>query len=442
VCLFSCKDRCLDRCSCFFQPNAHDDDASSSSSSITPYLSRREYDRGSFRRKQLDGALLQLITTDLQPFSIVEDDGFKAFVHALDPRYILPSKSTVRDKLLFEKYESGVSKLKEILAEIEFVAVTTDLWSSRNADGFMTITCHYVDNSYNLVSAVLCTCQIQGNHTGENIAAALLEKFQFWGIEHKIVTIVGDSAANMICACNVLKIKHFPCFAHAMNLVVQDAYKHPAVAGLIAQCKRLVSHFRHSNLAKEQLNKAQELLGMKQLKLLQECPTRWNSAFNMMIRVKEVADALTMAVSKLPNAPPAPSLEELRILKEFCEMLQCFEEAKKKCSSERITGSLPIPITTEIYSCLTEMKPASSQGKALLEELIKGVKARLFPYEERTVSRLATLLDPRLRKEAFRSASNVQQSEILLQQEATRYHSKISPVCITYNKTRLLRCHS
>jgi len=40
------------------------------------------------------GVLLQMTVTDLQPFSTVDNNGFREFVHGLDPSYIIPSRTT------------------------------------------------------------------------------------------------------------------------------------------------------------------------------------------------------------------------------------------------------------------------------------------------------------------------------------------------------------
>ena len=43
------------------------------------------------RKQQLDEALVNMVVEGSQPFSIVEDGGFKAFVALLDPTYTMPS---------------------------------------------------------------------------------------------------------------------------------------------------------------------------------------------------------------------------------------------------------------------------------------------------------------------------------------------------------------
>lgn len=44
------------------------------------------------RKQQLDEALVDMVAKDSQPFTVVEDEGFRGFVQKLDPTYILPSR--------------------------------------------------------------------------------------------------------------------------------------------------------------------------------------------------------------------------------------------------------------------------------------------------------------------------------------------------------------
>lgn len=40
----------------------------------------------------LDEAVANLIVKDSQPFSVVEDEGFRELIHLLDPTYVLPTR--------------------------------------------------------------------------------------------------------------------------------------------------------------------------------------------------------------------------------------------------------------------------------------------------------------------------------------------------------------
>jgi len=46
-----------------------------------------------------------------------------------------------------------------------------------------------------------------------------------WKINDKIVLVVSDNAANIKGATSNLHLKHFGCFAHNLNLIVQEAIK-------------------------------------------------------------------------------------------------------------------------------------------------------------------------------------------------------------------------
>ena len=70
------------------------------------------YARDSPRCKKLDTSLVDMIATDIQPMSVVEDKGFQEFVNALDPRYVLPSRRTITRSMLPTRYEHFWDELK------------------------------------------------------------------------------------------------------------------------------------------------------------------------------------------------------------------------------------------------------------------------------------------------------------------------------------------
>ncbi|KAK3865123.1 hypothetical protein Pcinc_029238 [Petrolisthes cinctipes] len=118
------------------------------------------YKEGGFKKKNLDDLLTNMITTDLQPMSIVEDRGFRKFVHGLDPRYILPSRRDLTRKHIPNKYHEVVQQLKNELREIPHISLTTDIWTSRQTRGFLTVTAHYICANWNMKSAVQSSSQL------------------------------------------------------------------------------------------------------------------------------------------------------------------------------------------------------------------------------------------------------------------------------------------
>lgn len=368
-----------------------------------------------------------MIASDYQPFTLVKDKGFKAFVHLLDPRYVLPSPDNLKNKLLKEQYLKTFNKLSIILNDIKYVGITTDIWTSAATESYICVTCHFVDKEFNLNRAILSTKQLEQRHTSENIAQTLREIFNQWNIFDKITCIVTDNAASMVKSCELLKKKHLPCFAHTLNLAVQENFNIPEIQKVIKNCKEIAHYFKSSCIASEKFKEEQKQLwkgtpneNKEPYKLLQEVATRWNSCYFMIERILKTTDALNSVLLKLRNAPSPLTLDDISILKDVEKSLSIFQDATEKISGYKYpTLSLIIPITHGIYinlnSAITTMTTES--GKTFCNGLLESVRNRLFLYETRTITRIGTILDARFKKEGFRSLENANQASCFLEQE-------------------------
>lgn len=72
-----------------------------------------------------------MIVKDLQPLSVVEDDGFRNFVRTLNPRSNIPSRKTLMEEKLTALNEDCCSMVRKVLCGVDTVVVTTDMWTSR-----------------------------------------------------------------------------------------------------------------------------------------------------------------------------------------------------------------------------------------------------------------------------------------------------------------------
>lgn len=103
----------------------------------------------------------------------------------------------------------------------------------------------------------------------------------------KVTAIVTDNGANMIKICELLGIRHMPCFAHTLNLAISDSLDLPEVEQIISKCKRIVIFFKKSSagwlaLKLEQQERNPDIFP---LKVIQDVPTRWNSTHHMLSRI-------------------------------------------------------------------------------------------------------------------------------------------------------------
>lgn len=110
---------------------------------------------------------------------------------------------------------------------------------------------------------------------------------------------VSDNASNITNAIEeVLKWKHYCCYAHKLNLIVQRSLRE--LQPVLEKVKRIVGHFKRSTSANEKLLKYQISSSNSQAKrLIQDVATRWNSTFFMLRRFVELEEAIIRATIAL-----------------------------------------------------------------------------------------------------------------------------------------------
>ncbi|KAL0161617.1 hypothetical protein M9458_045342, partial [Cirrhinus mrigala] len=292
-----------------------------------------------------------MIVKDLQPFSIVEDEGFKAFVNKLDPTYVLPTRKTVKT-MVRHKYREEKEKAMAQVKNIPSVCLTADMWTSLTMESYLGVTCHYTDSNTELGSVVLGVSKFPKSHTADNIKEALSELISDWGLTGSVAAMVTDNAANMVSAIQKLGLRHLPCFAHTINLIVKRAVEeHEVMADIRSRARRVVSYFRSSTNATEKLILAQERMGRQPLKLLQEVDTRWNSTHDMLQRLIDLREPVGAALASLSNDIMPLSSADFDIISESLEVLAPFKYATEELSGEkRVSASKIIPIIRMIQN--------------------------------------------------------------------------------------------
>ncbi|KAL5571370.1 hypothetical protein UlMin_020967 [Ulmus minor] len=181
--------------------------------------------------------LCEMIVIDELPFNHVEGQGFKSFCAVIQPRFVIPSRMTVKRDVV-KLYLSEMVKLKnELTVAGQRVSLTTDCWTSRQQIPYLCLTAHWIDCNWCLKKRILSFVQIP-NHKGDSIAKLIESCLQTWGIE-KVYTITLDNASANDVAVGILKRRvngwngtvldgdymHVRCAAHIINLIVESGLK-------------------------------------------------------------------------------------------------------------------------------------------------------------------------------------------------------------------------
>ena len=287
----------------------------------------------------------------------------------------------------------------------EYLSFTTDCWSSDvNSDALLGFTAHWVDGSFQRHSAVLHAQELSERHTGEYIAVKIIKMLEEWKIAlSQVHVVIRDNGTNIVKAMTEANLPSLGCFAHTLQLVVNDGLlSQRVVKDLLAICRSIVGHFKHSSVAYHKLAQIQDNLNLPKHKLKQDVSTRWNSALYMVESILE--QKMALAAYAVENNITQLTPTQLEIAKRMVLVLTPVEEITQSISKETATLSVVIPNIRALLR--TWEKQDNDQGiRTMKGEMIKSLKSRFAGVEENRLLSVATILDPRFKDKFF--ASNI-----------------------------------
>lgn len=120
------------------------------------------------------------------------------------------------------------------------------MWTARNRQGFLGVTCFFLDKNFAIQEVVLTIEYVKYSHTAQNISDALLVILDQWELREKVYIITTDNGANMKKAIKDMNevssnIKWQPCAAHTLQLVIGKGLN--PIKLLVLRAKRLIDFF-------------------------------------------------------------------------------------------------------------------------------------------------------------------------------------------------------
>ena len=103
------------------------------------------------KQSDYDRKLLEFLASQFVPFYVVDSEEFKAFVEELDKTINLKCSRTYSRQM----EDLAIEVLAEVKKAVEeyckwSCAITTDLWTSRARDSYISVTLHFVDKLFRL----------------------------------------------------------------------------------------------------------------------------------------------------------------------------------------------------------------------------------------------------------------------------------------------------
>ncbi|KAI2645647.1 E3 SUMO-protein ligase ZBED1 [Labeo rohita] len=226
--------------------------------------------------KELIDAITHFLAKDMMPVNTANKEGFVGLINKLDRRYQLPSINYFSHVAIPQMYGTCVKTVSSELSQVDLYASTTDLWSSRTTEPYMSYTVHFLTQDFELKARCLGVV--------ENIAHGLRDVLASWNLkEENQVSITTDNGTNVVKATELNNSVRLQCFGHHLYLAI-------------------VGHFPHTWKGKMALKKAQKEHNLPEHSLITECPTRWGSRQRMIHRVLEQQWAISDVLSADRNS--------------------------------------------------------------------------------------------------------------------------------------------
>ena len=291
------------------------------------------------------------------------------------------------------------------------VACTSDIWTNRMQDSFMSLTVHSITEDMELVNFVPFVNYMDGNkHTGENILIKLtkfLKKLGLDGINVRRVIVMDNASNNKKCAR--IADDTFEgawCVNHTINLIITDMIQksnsgHAQIKVVLGKCQKVAVLVHRSEGNMGDLKEAcirtvtpfhKPILGVK---------TRWNSMDDNVDSNLKLEEPLSL-LSDQDTTPKkiwrsrVLTPVEYRAAKGMHRALKGFKIATKKFESDSVpTLHLVVPELYNIQDNLKKLTREPGVESEFASILLTSFEKR-FPdcYARSKLYAVAHLLDP------------------------------------------------
>lgn len=321
------------------------------------------YDPKSKEYQERTNAIIEYITADGRPLCTVESEKFIKMLRVFDNRYKVPDRRTLTESKIPAKYmevRTGIHRLLERNKNscIPIFSLTTDLWSSSTMEPYISLTAHFITDSFEMKRVTLETKYMPDKHTGVNISQAVIEMLNDWDLERRhISAITTDSAANMLKFAEECNLERIPCFGHLLHNGVSKALAKEEVAPVITKAKRISAYFHQSHQKTKLLHETQKAAHKTEKVPHGSCPTRWGSTYELLNDVNNSIDEIKkVVVTDRQSLVTTP--DEDTVLKRVVEAFKSLNDMTDGLSAEKsVTGSGFLPMLRLVRSfCWEAMK--------------------------------------------------------------------------------------
>lgn len=195
----------------------------------------------------LNQSLAKAIFVSGSPLSMVEHPLWIDFFKRIRPSFQLPSRYRLSSTYLDAQYTETQGNINKQLEEAKNLHLQCDGWSNLKNESIINFIISKPEPIF--VEFVMTN---SNSHNAEYLAQLITNLMEKYGPE-KFLVAIGDNAANMKAALNLVKVK-FPhivplgCLAHLLNLLCSDILGCQTIKIFMANAVEVVKTVKHSHI--------------------------------------------------------------------------------------------------------------------------------------------------------------------------------------------------
>ncbi|CAN0256728.1 unnamed protein product, partial [Ascophyllum nodosum] len=311
---------------------------------------------------------------------------------------------TLKDKASIPQRRVLLARTEELLVDLQgsvatvlrgqYVSITTDGWTPRANESYISFTVVYVNDDWKMVTLALSCSKKQGSTKGEDLAASIEAMVETHGLTGHVVVGNTDCEPSMVKAGRILTEKgvlmYIGCTCHRIEYVTALVFHGPGVKKSMTLARAVVTRYTKLSQAAEQLRELCGIVGIIPLRVIQDVETRWWSTQSMAERLVYLRRAVELHES-LNDVAPLLGPVDWNVFELLEPVLAPFMYVQKKLESNNVTGTLVVPLICDLRIGLELERKTLQQPTPGASADVLAVRPRGF----RKVQVMATALDPR-----------------------------------------------
>ncbi|KAJ4765394.1 BED zinc finger and hAT dimerization domain-containing protein [Rhynchospora pubera] len=356
--------------------------------------------------------LLKFLINACLPFSTLEDECFINSYKFLDPTAkIWPRKQA--ETVMLQVFQTMQEDIRALLQNVSSkISLTLDFWTSCEELLYMSVTSHWIDDTWHMHKVLLDICHIAYPCSGPKILYALTQVISSFDLDARIVSCTTNNSQQAGHACQLLMeqmdsqkrpLFYIPCGAHALKMILEGGLVH--LKPILSKIREFVIEMNSNCDVLEDFKQMVALYQEGPLKFPIDTSATWNGDFTMLNLVRKAPNAVDNTMKKHEETIPGCSLtlspseySAINILHQFLD--QFYKTTTNLCTTKVRTVGLVLFFIDHIVELITSCRDECCQDwfKTLADDMCD--RARGFTgqvYNGFTF--MCAILDPMIKRE-------------------------------------------